>query len=49
MTTYSAFGYETVQLLADRATGRAALNVAANALAGPAAAAIGITTGTALA
>ena len=48
MTTYSTFGYETVQLLTDRATGLAILNVAANVLAGLAAAAIGITTATAL-
>jgi CrcB protein len=43
VTTYSTFGYETVRLLADRATGLAVLNAAANVLAGLAAAAVGIT------
>ena len=48
LTTYSTFGYETVQLLADRATGLAALNVAANVLAGLAAAITGVAAGAAL-
>lgn len=48
MTTYSTFGYETVQLLAERAVGRAILNVAANVLAGLGAATVGITTATIL-
>jgi fluoride ion exporter CrcB/FEX len=40
--------FETVRLLANRATGLAILNVAANVLAGLATAAIGITTASAL-
>jgi CrcB protein len=46
MTTYSTFGYETVQLLADRATGLALLNVIANVLTGLTAVAAGITAAT---
>jgi fluoride exporter len=48
MTTYSTFGYETVQLLAERAVGLAILNVATNVLAGLAAVTVGITTATTL-
>ena len=48
MTTYSTFGYETVQLLSNRATGLALLNITANVLAGLAAATAGITTATTL-
>ena len=48
LTTYSTFGYETVQLLTDRATGFAMLNVVTNVTAGLLAATLGVLAGTAL-
>lgn len=47
LTTYSTFGYETAQLLTDRATGIAVLNVVANVSAGLLAATLGVLAGTA--
>ena len=48
LTTYSTFGYETVQLLTDGSGRYAALNVTANVLVGLAAAVLGALLGGAL-
>jgi len=42
LTTYSTFGYETVQLLADRAGRYAVLNIVLNVVAGVAAFLLGV-------
>jgi len=47
LTTYSTFGYETVRLLEERATGAAVLNVTLSLVAGLGAAAVGYALGSA--
>jgi fluoride exporter len=48
LTTFSAFGYETLRLLEDGAVGQAALNAVGSVLLGTFAAAIGFAVGHAL-